>query len=240
MAKLILDTSTWLDIAKPRIEEVLIELEKQVNEGITILLTCDIIVEEWNRNKNRVLKDVVASIRSHAKSALKMADLLPETDKAVLEKIIEKHTNAQPEQEKLAEVFFKRVEKLMTSSELFKIDDKIKLEMANRALTKQAPFHNSKNNMADALLYFGAIEHVNKENQIATDLIFVTSNFKEFSDPDDITKLHPDLYKGNVHFSNNLAQALKMRREVIDLMDEYNESKFWDWIEWEGEIARGK
>ena len=55
--------------------------------------------------------------------------------------------------------------------------------MANRALTKQAPFHNSKNNMADALLYFGAIEHVIKESQIATDLIFVTSNYKEFSDP---------------------------------------------------------
>jgi len=240
MAKLILDTSTWLDIAKPRIEEVLVELEKQVNEGITILLTCDIIVEEWQRNKDRVLKDVVASIRSHAKSALKMADLLPDADKAELEKIIKKHLKAQPEQEKLAEVFFERVEKLMKTSELFKIEDKIKLEMANRALTKQAPFHNSKNNMADALLYFGAVEHVNKENQIATDLIFVTSNYKEFSDPVDITKLHPDLYKGNVHFSNNLAQALKMRREVIDLMDEYNEHKFWDWIEWEAEIARGK
>lgn len=43
MAKLILDTSTWLDIAKPRIEEILIELEKQVDEGITVLLTCDIV-----------------------------------------------------------------------------------------------------------------------------------------------------------------------------------------------------
>lgn len=240
MAKLILDASTWLDIAKPGIEEVLIELEKQVNEGITILLTCDIIIEEWQRNKNRVLNDVLASIRSHAKSALKMANLLTEADRAELKKLIEKYTNVQLEQEKLAEMFFERVEKLMKTSELFKIEDNIKLDMANRALTKRAPFHNSKNNMADALLYFGAVEHVNKENQIATDLLFVSSNYKEFSDPAEITKLHPDLYKGNVHFSMNLAHALKMRREAIDLMDEYHEHSFWGWIEWEAEIARGK
>ncbi|MEY5048148.1 MAG: hypothetical protein RLZZ175_1507 [Bacteroidota bacterium] len=240
MAKLILDTSTWLDLAKPRIEEVLIELEEQVNIGITVLLTCDIILEEWERNKPRVLQEVVASIRSHAKSALKMAELLPETDRQELKKIIEKYTEVQADQEKLAEVFFNRVEKLIKGSELFKIEDKLKLDMANRALTKQAPFHNSKNNMADALLYFGAVEHVIKENQIATDLIFVTSNNKEFSDPSDLTKIHPDLHKWNVHFSNNLAQALKMRKEVIDLMDEYQEHQFWSWIEMEAEIARGK
>lgn len=56
MAKLILDTSTWLDLAKPRAEEVLIELEEQVSQNITVLLTCDIIIEEWNRNKTRVLQ----------------------------------------------------------------------------------------------------------------------------------------------------------------------------------------
>lgn len=240
MAKLILDTSTWLDLAKPRIEEVLIELEEQVSQNITVLLTCDIIIEEWNRNKPRVLQEVVASIRSHAKSALKMSELLLEADKNELEKIIGKYTKVEAEQEQLAVTFFNRVEKLLNNSEIFKIVDNLKIDMANRALTKQAPFHNSKNNMADALLYFGAVEHVKKTSQIATDLIFVTSNHKEFSDPNDLNKIHPDLYKGNVHFSNNLAQALKMRKEVIDLMDEYHEYKFWDWIEMEAEIARGK
>jgi PIN domain len=240
MAKLVLDTSTWLDLAKPRIEEVLIELEDQVNDGITVLLTCDIIAEEWKRNQPRVLQDVMASIRSHAKSALKMAELLPDSDKKRLKKIIEKYTEVEANQKKLAKVFFKRVEKLIKCSEIFRIEDMLKLNMANRALTKQAPFHNSRNNMADALLYFGAVEHVLKESQIATDLIFVTSNHKEFSDPSDSTKIHPDLHKWNVHFSNNLAQALKMRKDVIDLMDEYHENQFWDWIEMEAEIARGR
>lgn len=240
MAKLILDTSSWLDLAKPRIEEVLNELEEQVAQNITILLTCDIIIEEWDRNKARVLQEVIASIRNHAKSALKMSELLPDKEKESLIEIIEKYTKVEKDQTQLAEVYFNRVEKLLKNSEIFEIEDALKLDMANRALTKQAPFHNSKNNMADALLYFGAVEHVKKTNQIATDLIFVTSNHKEFGDPKDLTQLHPDLYEGNVHFSNNLAQALKMRKEAIDLMDEYHEYKFWDWIDTEVEIARGK
>ncbi|WP_373552750.1 PIN domain-containing protein [Haliscomenobacter sp.] len=242
MAKLILDTSSWFDLAKPKIEEVLIELEEQVKQSITVLLTCDIIIEEWNRNKLRVLQEVIVSIRSHAKSALKMSELLPEQERNELEKIIRKYTNVEADQERLAEAFFNRVEKLLKSSEVFRIEDKLKIDMANRALTKQAPFHNSKNNMADALLYFGAVEHVNNTNLIATDLIFVTSNHKEFGDPSDLTrtKIHPELQMGNVHFVNNLAQALKMRKEAIDLMDEYHEYEFWDSIKWQSEIARGK
>lgn len=240
MAKLILDSSTWLDLAKPRIEEVLIELEKQVNQSITVLLTCDIIIEEWERNKSRVLQEVIKSIRSHAKSALKISKLLPEKEKIQLKTIIEKYTQIEAEQEKLAEQFFDRVEKLLKKSEIFKIDNSLKIRMADRALTKKAPFHNQKNNMADSLLYFGAVDHVNKTSEIATDLIFVSSNYKEFSDPNDLNKLHPDLYKGNVHFSNNLAGALKMRKETIDLMDEYHEYQYWRWIEEGVDIARGK
>ncbi|WP_370909943.1 PIN domain-containing protein [Chitinophaga sp. RCC_12] len=169
-----------------------------------------------------------------------MTELLSGSDKTDLERIIEKYTSLQADQERLAMIFFDRVEKLLKGSETFKIDNELKIEMADRALAKQAPFHNSKNNMADALLYFGAVEHVKKKTEIATDLIFVTSNHKEFSDPNDFAKLHPDLHKGNVHFYNNLAQALKMRKEAIDLLDEYYEYQFWDWIEGEAEIVRGK
>jgi hypothetical protein len=240
MAKLVLDTSTWLDLAKPRTEEVLNELEGQVKQGITILLTCNIILEEWKRNKSRVLQEVLSSIRSHAKSALKMAELLPDEEGEKLKEIAEKYIKIQAKQEQLAEVFFDRIENLMKKSQIFSIDNETKIEMADRALTKQAPFHNSKNNMADALLYFGAVKHVKLGNEIATDLIFVTSNHKEFSHPNDFSKIHPDIDKWNVHFFNNLAKALNMRKEEIDLMDEYHEQQFWNWVESEAEIFRGK
>lgn len=240
MAKLILDTSTWIDLAKPRTEEVLTELEYQVDQKMTILLTCDIIVKEWKNNKQRVFQEVIDSLKTHAKSALKMSELLPDDEKRTLTKIIEKYTKIQTDQERLAELFFQRVEKLLKESETYEIFDEMKIEMADRALTKQAPFHNSRNNMADALIYFGAVEHVNLYNIFATDLIFVSSNYKEFSDPTDFLKLHPELQHENVHFHNNLAKALNMRKEMIDLYDEYGEWYIQDYIQTESDILRGK
>lgn len=240
MAKLILDTCAWLDLAKPRFSEILEELEKQVNNGMTVLLTSEIIIQEWDRNHERILQETVESIRSHAKSALKMTEFLDESSKKSLHDLIGKYKSIEKEQEILAKAYVQRVENLLKRSTIYKINDALKIEMADRAVLKKAPFHNSKNNMADALLYFGAVEYVDKEAQIATDLFFVTSNKNEFCDPSDSNKIHPELSKRNVHYYNNIAHALKMRKELVDEMDEYHEHQLWNWIEMQGEIARGK
>lgn len=220
MAKLILDTSTWIDIAKPKFEDILCELENQVEEGITVLLTCNIIKDEWERNKRKIISEIASSIKSHAKSAIKISELLDEEESKNLLEILEKYSKLEDKQIELAEKYFNRVEILMSKSESYAITNDLKIEMADKALTKKAPFHNSKNNMADGLLYYGAVQYVIENNQIATDLIFVTSNIKEFADPQDVSKLHPELSEKNIHFFNNLAAALKMRKEEIDLMDD--------------------
>lgn len=240
MAKLIIDTSSWLEISKPKFNEVLIELENQIKFGQTVLLTSNIIIEEWERNKEKIQKEILDSIKSHAKSALKLTEFLDKEDSDILINLIGSAQNKEKKQEELSKKHFERAEKLLKESEVYTITDELKLLMADRAITKKAPFHNSKNNMADALIYFGAVEYVKKEAQIATDLFFVSANHKEFANPKDYTKIHPDLEKPNVHFYNNVAQALKMRSELVDEMDEYNESKLWEWIEWQAEIARGK
>ena len=240
MAKLIIDTCSWLELSKPRFSEVLTELETQVHNGQTILLTSEIIIEEWDRNKDRIIQDIKASIRTHAKSALKLTEFLNETEAKQISDIVEKYKSEEVKQEELAMIHFKRVEELLKTSTVYEISDKLKLEVTDRALQKKAPFHNNKNNTADALLYLGAVDYVDKEAQIATDLFFVTINYKEFSDPKDSTKLHPELEKRNVHFYNNVAQALKMRTELVDEMDEYHEHQLWNWIESQAEIARGK
>ena len=240
MAKLILDTCSWLDIAKPRFREIFDELKEQVLDGITVLLTSDIIIQEWDRNRDKILKETIESIRTHAKSALKMAELLDFNSTTILKNLIGKYKTVEKDQEFIAEKYISKVEYLLKHSTIYKISDSLKIQMADRAVSKKAPFHNSKNNMADALLFFGAIEYVEKEAQIATDLFFVTSNHNEFCDPTDHNKLHPDLVKRNVHFYSNLAHALKMRKELVDELDESHEHQLWDWIETQAEIRRGK
>src|SRR5690554_1226971 len=99
MAKLIIDTCSWLEISKPRFSEVLTELEDQVSKGLTVLLTSQIIIEEWDRNKDRIVNDIKASIRAHAKSALKLTEFLEEAEAKQILEIIEKYKSEEAKQE---------------------------------------------------------------------------------------------------------------------------------------------
>lgn len=240
MAKLILDTCSWLDLAKPKYFEVLEELEEQIADGITVLITCDIIIEEWERNKEKIIGQIQDSIKSYAKNALKISNYLPKTERKEIKIILQKYSSFEKEQLNLAESHYKKVESLLKSSQIYEINDKLKVEILNRALKKEAPFHNSKNNIADALIFFGAIEYVEENYVIATDILFVSQNTTDFADPRNKSEIHPELKNNKVFYSNNIASAIKMRKEVIDEMDEYNEYKFEEWVDFQTDIMRGK
>lgn len=239
MAKLVLDTCSWIELAKPKFSKVLEELESQIKNGITVIISCDLIIEEWERNKSRIISNIQNSIRDYSKSAINISNYLPEKEKIELIKILEKYRDSEEEQIKLAEQHFGRIEKLMNSSTKYKISDKLKLDVIEKGIKKEAPFHNSKNNISDALIYFGAIEYV-QDFVIANDLIFVTQNINEFSDTNNRSLIHPDLKVNSVHYSTNLADALKMRKEEIDELDEYNEYRFEMWVDIQVDEMRGK
>lgn len=240
MAKLVLDTCSWIELAKPKFSKVLDELENQINNNITIIISCDLIIDEWERNKSRIMLDIQNSIKDYSKSAMNISNYLPAKEKNELINILGKYRDNEKEQIKLAEKHFDRVEKLMNSSPKYIINDKLKLKIIEKGIKKEAPFHNSKNNINDALIYFGAIEYVQENYIIANDLIFVTQNKNEFSDPNDWRLIHPELKASSVHYSTNLADALKMRKEEIYELDEYNEYKFEMWVDLQTDIMRGK
>lgn len=240
MAKLVLDTCSWIELAKPKFSTVLDELETQIKHGITVIISCDLIIEEWERNKKRIISSIQNSIKDYSKSAINISNYLPEKEKEDLLKILEKYRDSESEQVRLAELHFSRVEILINSSTKYEVSDSLKLEIMERGIKKEVPFHNSKNNINDALIYFGAVDYVKGNYVIANDLIFVTQNINEFSDPKDRTLIHPDLKEIGVHYSTNLADALKMRKEVIDELDEYNEYRFEMWVDVQTDIMRGK
>ncbi|MFK7032206.1 PIN domain-containing protein [Flavobacterium oreochromis] len=230
MAKLVLDTCSWIELAKPKFSNVLEELENQIENGITRIISCDLIIEEWERNKSRIISNIKNSIKEYSKSAINISNYLPKKEKTKLIYILEKYRDREDEQIKLAEKHFNRIEKLINSSTKYTISDELKLEVIKKAIKKEVPFHNSKNNINDALIYFGAIEYM-QSFIIANDLIFVTQNISEFSDTNNRSLIHPDLKVESVHYSTNLADALKMRKEDIDELDEYNEYKFENWVD---------
>lgn len=240
MAKLVLDTCSWIELAKPKFSTVLDELETQIKHGITVIISCDLIIEEWERNKERIIYNIQNSIKDYSKSAINISNYLPKKEKDDLLKILEKYRDSEIEQVKLAELHFNRVEKLINSSIKYEISNDLKLEIIEKGIKREVPFHNSKNNINDALIYFGAVDYVKENYVIANDLIFVTQNTNEFSDPNDRKQIHPDLKDISVYYSTNLADALKMRNEIIDELDEYNEYRFEMWVDMQTDIMRGK
>jgi hypothetical protein len=240
MAKLLIDTCTWVDISMPKFQEVLKELSDQVNSGQSILLTCDIILEEWDRNKSKTIERIVTSIKDHAKSAEKLAALAKVSETAEIRKLLTRYKSIEKDQKERACNHIDKVEGLIAKGIKYQISDHHKITATDRAIKKLAPFHNKKNNMADALILLGAVDYVDRNYDIARDIFFISSNHTDFSSKSDYSSLHEDFDFPSVKYYNNLARALKMRTELVDLMDEYHEEKLQGWIDLTVDIAREK
>jgi predicted nucleic acid-binding protein len=66
MFRLLIDTSVWLDLAKDyREQPVISALEDLVAAGEIQLIVPQIVVDEFNRNKTRVLDEARRSLQSH-------------------------------------------------------------------------------------------------------------------------------------------------------------------------------
>ncbi len=244
MASVIIDTSSWIELAKPKFHNILNELIDLVNNGQIEILTNDILNREWNRHKGKTINTIKTSIKSYAKSASKIEELVSPEDKEKLNSVLSNYKEVEQEQINLAENHFEKVNELLKNSTTINITDALKIRMADRALSKKAPFHNSKNNMADALIIFSAIDWVNENKLIQQDLLFVSGNHKEFSNPDNINDVHPEIAedsgKARLFFTNDIGRIIALKEEHVEDGETEAEIQLWNHIEWEAEIRRGK
>lgn len=244
MASLIIDTNSWIELAKPRWNILLRKLEEQVESHLIEILVNSIIIEEWDKNKERIEKTIISSIKSHAKSALKISSFIPKEESDSLSMLLEKYRDREDIQIQIAQKHIKRVEKLLYSGHVVPVTDETKLNIIERGLIKKAPFHNGKNNIADALIIFSAIDYVHREKELQKNLIFVSANYKEFSNPKDVNSVHPEIKEDSksvhLHFTNNIARVLDLKEENVHDEVTYAEFQFWNWIETQAEIMHGK
>src|SRR5688572_11530434 len=68
MFKILLDTSVWLDVAKDeRQAPILGVIEEMVKQRFVELIVPRIVVDEFQRNRDRIAKDSAKSLSSHFK-----------------------------------------------------------------------------------------------------------------------------------------------------------------------------
>jgi hypothetical protein len=194
MVRLLADTCVWLDMAKDHQQQAtLTVLEELVRHGDVSLLVPRIVVDEFLRNKTRIVNESQRSLSGVLKRAKQAIDQLGDVKRKQL--AIEQLNDLDYKLPSLGEsalASIARIEKLLTGGAALEASDAAKLRAADRAVNKQAPFHTHRNSMADALIMEIYCESIAvKERGVR--YAFVTHNTKDFSHPTGDNRLpHPD------------------------------------------------
>lgn len=196
MVKLLIDTCVWLDIAKTTKGEKVLDLLIEFLDREVVSLICpDIVISEFDRNKDRIITDAGKSLSSHFKKVKEMVTV--HGDQELKEKVLSQLNDIDHKIPTLGENAFssiQRIEELLEKSEKIAISDGIKLRATQRAIDKKAPFHLSKNSIGDAIIIESYSEYKLKNESQEFKLVFVTHNKNDFSLQDGNQKLpHTDL-----------------------------------------------
>lgn len=231
MIYLILDTNIWVYLANghdPMTDKAHDDLhfnllkslkELKANRDICILIN-DIVLNEWKRNKHHCLQKVESLKKKFAnpdevfKGILKYAKLDVEELKKEYLAGIEKDIKANEEHIVNVEYFLKN------ECTIIETTKEIKLKMFDLSVNNKAPFHNKKNNIADATILFSADEFLQdmlySEDSSA---IFVSNNFTDFTDSKNKEKFHPEivaqLHSPDIKYQRVLPAALQVSKEIL-------------------------
>lgn len=194
--RLLIDTSVWLDLAKDyRHLPILDALLVMKNAGELELILPRIIVEEFERNRERVIAESKRSLSSHFKLVREaMAKFAPEDGRsATLQQLREVDHRIATGGEAVNDAM-DMIEGLFSATAQILLTDAVKARAADRAIKKVAPFHRQRNGIDDAILIETYTEAVAARQGPDDVFCFVTHNIHDFSERGGDTRLpHPDL-----------------------------------------------
>ncbi|CAL4869714.1 hypothetical protein MMA231_04006 (plasmid) [Asticcacaulis sp. MM231] len=151
---LLIDTSVWLDIVQDARQFAILEMLTAMIEAerLTLILP-QIVVDEFNSNRDRVIAESRKSIKSHfrpVRQAIAQFGAKEDRD-ALIQKLNEiDHLIGYTEQS-VNEALY-TIDETFGDTDCIGITDEVKRRAADRAITKSAPFHRQRNSMADAIL----------------------------------------------------------------------------------------
>jgi len=196
MFKLLNDTCVWIDVAKDPQQQIMLEvLTSQVDEGEVSILAPRVVIEEFERHKGRITEHATRSLSGVLKRVKEVVGKFGDegAKEAALQQL---HVVDQrlPQLGDMVAGSVRLVEHLLSKAEIVETTDQVKLRAAERALRNLAPFHRSKNSMADAIIIETFADWTKGADSKGHRFAFVTHNVKDFSEPDGNQKNpHPHL-----------------------------------------------
>jgi predicted nucleic acid-binding protein len=240
MNYLILDTNIWIYLANghytpeaqhsEQTHSTLLNrlTEKLENEEIRIVVN-DIIVQEWDRNKeakeNRIKKYENQILNNEKYFKLIGLDL-NEADNKQLEILHEHYRNHLTHKIHVNKKQIDKLDKILKEEAIkAPITPSLKSKVTDWGIAKKAPLHKNKNNLADALIIFSAIEFlIDKIDRGYNHAIFVSNNTEEFCMSKDSNELHSDLVdefaRIGLKLETHLGRALELSDHITELIQE--------------------
>ena len=217
MNYIMLDTCVLLDISINRKDLPIVSaLEELTQSGEIKLVIPSLVISEFNRNK----EDVADRTRKRLSQEFKIVkNIVSEFGGDTKEQAIEVLNDVNMKLPLLSEANFttiSRVEKLIEESIKIEVTDKSKIAAADRAINKKAPFHISKNSMADAVIIELFSEFITTNQSQGNNFFFITHNHNDFSNKDHRLPHEDfsDIFKDdNILYSNNT-------QSVINIIDD--------------------
>lgn len=201
MFKLLIDTCVWLDLAgEPEQQPLLSVLGELIKlEEVAVLLP-RIVIDEFERNRQAIIDNSRRSMSSHFKRVKDAVKKFGDTNSKtkILEQLNDLNARLPTFGEAVA-ASLSEIDKLFALCQVIEVTDGAKVRAADRALQKRAPFHKSKNSMADSLLIEIYADCVKSKESTGNRFAFVTKNVEDFSNRGANDKEpHPDIAE---HFS---------------------------------------
>ncbi len=241
-----LDTNNWIYLSNGfnalsnKYDELHLKIfeiiKKKVDDSELIFLVNDIIIEEWERNRSTAtnqVRDIEKKTKSY-QDQLHAIDVYAGGGLNEIKKIQQRLDKATEFKKATLTEHAKQVEYfLLNQTVSIDIPNEVKIEAADMAAQKKAPFiGDKKNSMSDALILLSSISYLSEISKVDPstsekecqfpESFFVSSNKGDFSAPNNKEEIHPDLkpvlHETNTKFYYTLSQLIKSLG--YDLTDE--------------------
>jgi hypothetical protein len=177
---LILDTCVWVNLAVSEFSLVA-KLARLIEEKKVTLVIPELVRTEWDGCKNTILSQITDEVVKGYRSYNNFISFLHQNNYTDFNESILSFNPSSIGAE-LSNSRIVAIEQILDSDVAIQVpvSDWSKNMAIEHALQKKAPFR-SRNSMADALIFFSAVEWVNTKKP--DNSFFVTHNTKDFSDP---------------------------------------------------------
>jgi hypothetical protein len=195
MFHVLIDSCVWLDLGKDHSQRAFLEaLEELHNQKTISFILPRIVVDEFARNKDRVVRECGRSLSSTIKRVKDVVNRFgdPKQKKTAIE-CLNDVDHKLPSLGEIAIDTFARVEDLFRQAVIIEITESVKLRAAQRAIDKRAPFHHEgKNSIGDAIIMEIYQDFIAANRGSRNRFAFITHNVRDFSHQGGNNKLPHD------------------------------------------------